>query len=149
MLRFTADCPLLDPGLIAMAAQTWRAAPWVDYVSTALPRCVPRGMDIELIAVTALRDIASTASGYHRTHVTSGIYADPGRFRLLGLTLHPDASDLRVTLDTEDDFALIETLVKALGDRPPTVADVVGYLREHPEVTALNAHVRQKPLVAG
>ena len=149
VVRFTGDCPLLDPALVAMAAQAWRAAPWLDYISTALPRCLPRGMDVEVVRAATLREVGGTATGYHRTHVTSGVYTDPVRYRLLGLNLHPDSSDLRVTLDTEDDFALIEALVTALGDRPPSLADVVGFLRTRPDVAALNAHVRQKPLVAG
>ena len=33
---------------------------------------------------------------------------------MLGLTLRPDRSDLRLTLDTEEDWALIEAVVDAL-----------------------------------
>jgi len=106
-------------------------------------------MDVEVVRAATLREVARDAIGYHRTHVTSGVYTDPVRYRLLGLNLHPDASDLRVTLDTEDDFALIEALVTELGDRPPSLADVVGFLRTRPDIAALNAHVRQKPLAAG
>jgi spore coat polysaccharide biosynthesis protein SpsF len=147
--RFTADCPLLDPSIIAAGAAAWTAAPWIDYVSTALPRSVPRGMDVEIVRVDALRDVAVSATGHHRTHVTSGIYTAPTRYRLLGLNFQPDTSDLRVTLDTEDDLTLIAAVVDALGDRPPSLATVTAYLREHPDVTALNRHVRQKPLEAG
>jgi spore coat polysaccharide biosynthesis protein SpsF len=147
--RFTADCPLLDPAVIAAAAAAWSAAPWLDYVSTALPRSVPRGMDVEIVRADALYDVALVATGYHRTHVTSGVYTAPERYRLLGLNFQPDTSDLRVTLDTEDDLMLIATVVEALGDRPASIAAVAGYLRAHPDVTALNGHVRQKPLEAG
>jgi spore coat polysaccharide biosynthesis protein SpsF len=147
--RFTADCPLLDPALIAAAAAAWRAAPWVDYVSTALPRSVPRGMDVEIVRADALHAVAEVETGYHRTHVTSGVYTNPDRYRLLGLNFQPSAADLRVTVDTPEDWATIEAIVEALGDRSPGIGDLVGFLRNRPDIAGLNAAVRQKPLEAG
>lgn len=148
--RFTADCPLLDPAIIDATVSAWRAAPWLDYVSTALPRCLPRGMDAEVVRAETLRALDRTAGrGYHRTHVTSGIYTDPARYRMLGLTLYPDASDLRVTLDTADDWRLVTAIVDEFGDRPADLADVVDWLRGNPDAVALNSHVAQKPLEVG
>jgi spore coat polysaccharide biosynthesis protein SpsF len=51
-----------------------------------------------------------------------------------------------VTLDTEDDLALIEALAARLGDRPPSHREVVEVLRMEESLVALNAHVRQKTL---
>ncbi|HEX6445458.1 MAG TPA: glycosyltransferase family protein [Streptosporangiales bacterium] len=147
--RFTADCPLLDPSLVALAVSAWRAAPWLDYLSTALPRCVPRGMDVEVVRGDTLRAVDATATAHHRAHVTSAVYTDPERHRLLGLHLHPDASDLRVTLDTDDDLRLVRAVVDELGDRPGSLPEVVALLRSRPDIVALNAHVEQKPLAAG
>jgi spore coat polysaccharide biosynthesis protein SpsF len=149
--RFTADCPLLDPALIAAAVNSWKAAPWLDYVSTAMPRRLPRGMDVEVVRAEVLRSLAQRSSlpAYHRTHVTSAIYSEPEGRQLLGLAFAPDASDLRVTLDTADDWRLIQALVDKLGDRPARLPDVVAYLRAHPNLTAINQHIRQKPLEQG
>lgn len=147
--RFTADCPLLDRSLVAAAVGAWRAAPWLDYVSTALPRCVPRGMDVEVVRGETLRELDATATAHHRTHVTSAVYSQPDRYRLLGLALRPDASDLRVTLDTADDLRLIEAVVAELGDRTASLPELVAFLRSRPDVVALNAHVEQKVLEAG
>lgn len=147
--RFTADCPLLDPSLASLAVSAWRAAPWLDYVSTAMPRSVPRGMDVEVVRGDTLRAIDVTARGHHRTHVTSAVYTEPERYRLLGLRVQPDASDLRVTLDTEDDLRLVRAVVDELGDRPAELPELVAFLRSRPDLVALNAHVEQKPLAAG
>jgi spore coat polysaccharide biosynthesis protein SpsF len=147
--RFTADCPLLDPSLVALAVSAWRSAPWLDYLSTALPRCVPRGMDVEVVRGDTLRAIDATATAHHRTHVTSAVHTDPERYRLLGLHLRPDVSDLRVTLDTDDDLRLVRAVVDELGDRPAALPEVVALLRSRPDIVALNAHVEQKPLAAG
>jgi spore coat polysaccharide biosynthesis protein SpsF len=80
-------------------------------------------------------------------HVTSYVYTHPEDFQVLGLTLQPDLSHLRLTLDTEDDWRLIAAVVAHFGDDPVPVRAVARWLAEHPELTVLNAHVRQKALV--
>ncbi|MGA8117869.1 MAG: glycosyltransferase family protein [Actinocatenispora sp.] len=149
VVRFTSDCPLLDPALVRATVGAWRAAPWLDYVSTAMPHSVPRGMDVEVVRADTLRTVDATATGHHRSHVTSAVYTQPDRYRMLGLRYSPDASDLRVTLDTEDDWRVIQAVVARFGDQPAAIDRIVPWLRGHREVTALNAHVQQKVLEAG
>src|SRR5690606_5190889 len=55
VMRFTADCPLLDPALIATALRVFRAEPGLDYLSTSLTRVLPRGLDVEIASAAALR----------------------------------------------------------------------------------------------
>jgi len=149
IVRLTADCPLLDPVLINAVAGAWAAAPTHDYVSTVLMRCLPRGLDVELVSATALRAVDRMATGHDRVHVTSAVYADPATYTLLGLCVLPRANDLRVTLDTAQDLELLEALVAELPDEPPPWRDVVALLRARPDLVALNADVAQKPLEAG
>lgn len=147
--RFTADCPLLDPSIVGATIDAWRRNPWLDYVSTALPRCLPRGMDAEVVRAATLHRLDESATGYHRTHVTSAVYTQPDAHRMLGLTIQPGASDLRVTLDTRDDFELISAVIAHFGDRPAVLDDLVSWLRYHPELVAINRHVQQKPVEVG
>jgi spore coat polysaccharide biosynthesis protein SpsF len=151
--RFTSDCPLLDPEIASVVVGAWRASPSLDHVSTVHPRCLPRGMDAEIASVSALRrldaDLSTPEVMHHRTHVTSYLYTHPQDFAVLGVTVHPDASDLRVTLDTPEDLALIEALVERLGDHPPAWRDVVSTLRQDASLSAINARVRQKRLEEG
>jgi len=149
VVRLTADCPLLDPTLIDAVAGAWAAAPIHDYVSTVLVRCLPRGLDVELVSASALRAVDRIATGHDRVHVTSGLYADPTAYRLLGLCVTPPANDLRVTLDTSEDLALLRALVALLPDSPPAWRDVVATLRARPDLVAMNAGVQQKPIEAG
>ncbi|MFI7698373.1 cytidylyltransferase domain-containing protein [Nonomuraea sp. NPDC049480] len=146
VMRFTADCPLLDPTVIREAALVYRAVPGLDYLSTSLARTLPRGLDVEISSLAALERADREAVAYHRTHVTSYVYEHPGDARLLGLAYQPVADDLRVTLDTEDDWRLISRVVGELGDGCVPVRTLVGWLRDRPEVCGLNAHVRQKAL---
>ena len=149
VVRLTADCPLLDPHLVAAVVAVWRSDPSLDYVSTVAPRTLPRGLDVELVSASALAELDSLATGYHRTHVTSFVREHPERFRLLGVTAAPPADDLRVTLDTAEDLRLLRGLVGLLGDRPPGWREVVDALRADSSLAALNAGVRQKALEEG
>ena len=149
VVRLTADCPLLDPTLIDAVAGAWAAAPAHNYVSTVLVRCLPRGLDVELVSAQALRAVDRMATGHDRVHVTSALYADPSAYRLLGLCVTPAADDLRVTLDTPEDLVLLRALVALLPDAPPPWRDVVSTLRARPDLVAINAGVRQKPVEAG
>lgn len=144
VVRLTADCPLLDPAVIDLIVRTWRASPGIDHLTTTNPRCLPRGLDVEVVSRRALLDVARTAEGPDRVHVTSAVYRQPERYEVVGLTLHPDSSDLRVTLDTLEDAALLDALIEVLGDRPPAWRAVVSALRDRPELAALNAAVQQK-----
>ncbi|MGW3362729.1 cytidylyltransferase domain-containing protein [Streptosporangium canum] len=147
VMRLTADCPLLDPEIIAMAAGMWRATPGLDYLSTSpQPRTLPRGLDVEIVSAGTLRSLDGTATGHHRTHVTSYVYTHAERFRIIGLTFPPGDADLRVTLDTVEDSELIRAVVDHFGDGPVPLRTLVGWLRERPEVVALNAAVEQKAL---
>jgi len=149
VVRLTADCPLIDPTLLAQVVALWRADPTLDYVSNTLVRTLPRGLDVALIRRAVLDEQVAHATGVDRVHVTSGLYTDPERYRCAGVVVRPDAADLRVTLDTEEDAALLDGLVAELGDRPPAWRDVVAVLRARPDLVARNAAVVQKPVAAG
>lgn len=149
VMRFTADCPLLDPALIATAVRVFRAVPGLDYLSTSLTRVLPRGLDVEIASMDALRRADAAATAHHRVHVTSYLYTHPEQFRLLGLTFPPDRSELRVTLDTIEDWRLIEAVVDHFGDRTIPADELTRWLMDNPAVRELNRGVRQKELVDG
>jgi spore coat polysaccharide biosynthesis protein SpsF len=148
VIRLTADCPFLDPGIIRMAASAFSSGN-VDYLATAFPRTLPRGFDVEVVAASALRRAADEARGYHRAHVTSYLYDGAADFRCAGLTFQPDASDLRVTVDTVEDLRVAELIARDIGDRPPSWVEVVRFLRANPEVVEINRGVVQKQLEEG
>lgn len=149
VVRLTADCPLLDPALIAQVVAAWRADPALGYVATTVVRTLPRGLDVELVSAGALRLADRRAERHHRVHVTSWLYTEPGRCRTLGIVVTPDSHDLRVTLDTAADVELLTAVVAELGDSPPAWADLVALLRSRPDIVALNSSVRQKALEEG
>jgi spore coat polysaccharide biosynthesis protein SpsF len=148
VVRITADCPLVDPALVDQVIAAWRTDPRWDYVSTTLLRTLPRGLDVELIRAETLRELDTLAAGPHREHVTSLVYTEPRHRRLLGLTVAPPADDLRVTLDTEDDWALLCEIGSAFGDGIIDWRSLVDYLRGRPDLVAINAGVIQRPVLS-
>jgi spore coat polysaccharide biosynthesis protein SpsF len=146
VMRFTADCPLLDPALVRRVGAMYRAAGDLDFVSTILRPTLPRGLDVEVIGAAALRRVDALAIGHDRTHVTSYAYTHPEAFTVMGFNFLPAAQRLRVTLDTAEDLALIQAVVRAFGDNPIPYRTLIDWLADHPEVCALNADVRHKEL---
>lgn len=147
--RFTADCPLLDPELVRLGVSVFRTARQLDYLSTSIYRTLPHGLDVEVISTPALLELDRVASGYHRTHVTSYAWTHPQLFRVLGLTLQPPCEQFRVTLDTPEDWRLIQAVVDHFGDRAVPWRRLVEWLSANPETAALNAAVAQKRVEAG
>jgi spore coat polysaccharide biosynthesis protein SpsF len=146
VLRFTADNPLIDPAVIGMVHRVFVAA-GADYLSTSIAKSLPLGLDVEIVRTPVLRSIDALATDHHRVHVTSYIYTHPEDFEVVGVTMRPDLSHLRLTLDTEDDWKLIEAIVDHFGDEPVPVRDLAAWLADRTHLLELNAHVLQKALV--
>jgi spore coat polysaccharide biosynthesis protein SpsF len=148
VVRVTADCPLLEPGLVDSAIaefQDSREAP--DYVSNMLEPTWPYGMAVEVLAAKSLRQAhAEARDPAEREHVTPFIYRRPERFKLRSLTMQPDLSAERWTVDTPEDFDLVSRILGELHPRNPRfrLRDVVALLDRHPDWRAINRHVEQK-----
>ena len=149
VVRLTADCPLADPDVIEQVIQRYRdAAPRCDYVTNAIPRSYPAGLDVEVLGRRALEIAAAEArEAYDREHVTPFLYRNPERFRLLSVVAEPDLSWERWTLDEPGDFELIRRILEALYPDNPDfrMGDVIRVLDAHPDWRALNGSVREKP----
>jgi spore coat polysaccharide biosynthesis protein SpsF len=141
--RVTADCPLIDPQitdlvideLISHAAQC-------DYAANVLERTYPRGLDVEAFYWdTLLRMDRLAQSLLAREHVTVVVRSErSGLFLRRSVTGQQDNSDLRWTVDSGIDLELIRILYKALDmtNRVVPYAEVLAYVRSHPELARLN-----------
>lgn len=142
VVRITADCPLIDPAIVDEAIAAYEP----DYVSNMLEKTYPYGMAVEVFSAQALREAHREAKdAAEREHVTPFIYRHPERYRLKSLTMAPNLSHHRWTVDTPEDFELVSRLLKTL--KPHfTLQDVLAVLDKHPDWCAINAHVEQKAL---
>jgi spore coat polysaccharide biosynthesis protein SpsF len=145
IVRITADCPLLDPGVSSrVVARFSEESP--DYASNVLRRTYPRGLDTEVITRTALEAAHDEAiERDDREHVTRFVWQRPQRFHLLSVEGEVDRSALRWTVDTAEDLQLVRLIYERLGHGAFATAEVVELLEHNPEWAAINAHVEQRP----
>jgi spore coat polysaccharide biosynthesis protein SpsF len=145
VVRVTADCPLLDAAVVDQVIDALTAE--VDYASNTHARRFPRGLDVEALHRDTLERIARLGtSAAAREHVTAFVMEAPALFRVAQVGAEHDDSDLRWTVDTEEDLAMVRTLYGELGlATPRPYREVVAAVRARPELAAVNAHVVQKP----
>lgn len=147
VVRITADCPLLDAEVVDRVVRTL-CDEGTDYASNTLERTYPRGLDVEALTRDALARTATEArSKPAREHVTWYIHTErPDLFSRSSVTSDVDASDLRWTVDTPEDLAMVRAVYARLGlaERDVSFPEIVAWIRANPEVAQMNAAVAQK-----
>lgn len=137
IVRVTADCPLIDPGETdRVIAELEAHVGECDYASNILRRTFPRGLDTEALCRDTLERTARLANqAEFREHVTLFIYQGrPDLFLMRSVTDAQDNSDLRWTVDTNDDLTLVRRLYAEL------------HLNDHVlPYRQILEHVRRKP----
>ena len=108
IMRITADCPLIDPGLCAAILDMFKThRSQFDFVSNTAPRTFPKGLDCEVFSFELLRRAHMEAlDAKFREHVTLWMLESwyrpkvrVGRYRS-----EEDLSHVSVTLDTLADY---------------------------------------------
>ena len=150
VMRINGDCPLLSPTVSRIVlSQFLDPLEAFDYASNTLERTYPRGLDVEVFSAEVLRTAdQEAAQPAEREHVTPFIWRRPERFRLRSVRDAEDHSHLRWTVDTAQDFALVEKIYAELFRDDPAFdyPDVLACLERHPDWTRLNRRVRQRPV---
>lgn len=152
IVRVTSDCPLIDPNIIDIMLQEYLTAQNLgikyDYYSNVVKRSLPRGLDVEIFSFSALESINNDAISLEdREHVTRYIYTNPDKFNIGHYVFPNNLSEYRVTLDTEDDFKMLnEFYLKAnyLGIENIYLPDIISILKKFPEINQINSNVKQK-----
>lgn len=146
IVRITSDCPLLDPGLADdVVRPLLDPSAHLDYSANTLHRTYPRGLDVEAVPFATLERVWREATSVHeRAHVFPYIYEHPDTFSTAGISDPIDRSDMRWTVDTEEDLIFVREVCRALGTQDFTWKDVLMVLDARPELLRINAQVRQK-----
>jgi spore coat polysaccharide biosynthesis protein SpsF len=120
IVRVTSDCPLIDPNLvdevIAFVQENDK-----DYGSNVLIENFPDGQDIEIFKFSALKKAWEEAKLLSdREHVTTYIrnnsdYKGGSLFSAINYQCYKDFSNIRMTVDEQSDFDLIEVVIQKLG----------------------------------
>ena len=155
VIRVTSDCPLLDPSILSSMLEEFvskqSAVVSIDYLSNSLVRTYPRGLDVEIFTFTALERAYLEATQHHeKEHVTPYIYQHPEIFTVQDYIGGVVLSSYRWTLDTEEDFRLIDEVYSALYSegRIFKMDEIMALMEERPELKGINAHIEQKQFQA-
>jgi len=149
VVRLTADCPLIDPGLIDKVV-TALIEGQVDFAATRLPppfhRTYPIGLDVEAVNFNGLAQAWQEAdTQYQREHVMPFFYEVDGQFKITILNAAEDNGSYRWTVDTAEDLQLVEQLAEAFdGRRDFNWQEVLAYYKAHPALQGINAAVTHK-----
>lgn len=148
IVEITGDCPVLDPEMVDAVVESHRTGKY-DYVSNVIGRPLPLGLSVQVFAASVLAGVSQlTQDPADREHVSLYIYEHPERYKLHTVVMEEaeQHSDIRVTLDTADDFAVIEAVYEALYTEKPAFNfhDIIALSERRPELFQLNQHIVQK-----
>ncbi len=148
VMRVTSDCPFVDYEMASeMVALMERERKDVMLLEGDLPR----GLAVELISYETLLTINERGKEpRHREHVTYYAYEFKEQFETVSYQVpeNRQAPKTRITLDTEEDYAMLVKVAAHFNDNLlVSSVEVINFLRKNPDVAAINAHIEQKPVV--
>ncbi|AGX44912.1 cytidylyltransferase domain-containing protein [Clostridium saccharobutylicum] len=151
IVRITSDCPLIDYEVSKKIIQYYISnMDKYDYVSNTIDRTYPRGLDTEVFSFGALEKAFFQASSViEREHVTPYIWNNPNMFKLTQYKNDIDYSKLRWTLDTKEDFDLINKIYDALYLKKNNNFNMIDVLKLYdllPELYTINSEIEQKKI---
>ena len=114
IVRITSDCPVLDPFLIEYVVYQ-AVHNKADYCSNVLyPLSFPDGQDIEVMSFDLLEFLNNTVKSKRgREHVTIDFREKKiwhQSFKTISIRNAKDLSDIKMSIDTPDDLARLETM---------------------------------------
>ncbi len=145
VVRITADCPLVDPGIIdSILALHLEAG--ADYSSNEVPPTFPVGFDTEVIKTDVLNKIGKLAAlKSHREHVTLYVRENTADFKIVNLDSTIDGRKMRLTLDRPEDYQVLQDLMRYLSpvDHLFSYYQILQVVRNHPEILQANSGIDQ------
>ena len=151
IVRITSDCPCMDSAVVDNIIQNHLDL-GVDYTSNSLNESFPKGIDVEVINFDVLKRVYSEAShGYEKEHVTPFIYkSHPNEFKINNYVGDEDNSNIRITLDTPQDYALLCCVYDNLYEKNNffTLDDILELFDEKPWIKSINEDIIQKKVLS-
>ena len=144
VIRVTGDCPLIDPQVIDEVILSFEETK-SDYASNTLIPTYPDGMDIEVFSFDALETAYQNAIfKSDREHVTLYI-KNSDIFKKFNSKSKNDFSHLRLTVDEQNDFNLIENILENLYpvNSSFTYLEVIAYMTKYPNLLFLNSNIKR------
>jgi glutamate-1-semialdehyde aminotransferase/spore coat polysaccharide biosynthesis protein SpsF (cytidylyltransferase family) len=142
IIRITADCPLIDSKLLDQMILKFNKCN-VNYLSNTLNPTYPDGYDIEIFDFETLKKTFKNAKQkFDREHVTSYIKRNKDKFKVQNFSHSNDLSNLRLTIDEEDDLILINSITNLMSNKYFfNLKDVEKLYKKNPKLFKINSHI--------
>lgn len=143
IVRITADCPLVDPGIIDSLLALHHQSD-ADYTSNEVPPTFPVGFDTEVIKTSVLQQVGEIASlKSHREHVTLYVREHTDEFKIVNLESAVAADGIRLTLDRPEDYEALKSLFKHFAPEETLFSfyQIMKIVKENPDILAVNSEI--------
>ena len=149
VVRITSDCPCIDWNIVDRTVIK-HIKEEADYTSNTIKRTFPHGLDVEVVSFGALeKAFCESKEKFEREHVCPYIYRTAKeKFKISSLEAPPEltAPDIRITLDTEEDYALLCAVFDYLYPQNKyfQAIDITNLFKEKPWLKLINKKILQK-----
>ncbi|WP_372766431.1 cytidylyltransferase domain-containing protein [Pseudoalteromonas sp.] len=143
IVRITGDSPLVDPIICDQLIDAFYQER-ADYAY--LSEWFAEGVDCEVISAQKLKQLDShSLRPSEQEHVTLHFYENnDGKFQCIEMKNQQDDSHYRYTLDSFEDWQVIEALYQANHNvREMNYQSVKSFFDQHPEIKSLNQHIER------
>jgi spore coat polysaccharide biosynthesis protein SpsF len=150
IIRVTSDCPFIDGKQLKNALLMYQSFNDSQlFFSNTLERSFPRGFDFEIFDMSMLEEAHKHAIQQHeREHVTPFIYEKAKIQKKIKQFINDtDYSSLRLTVDTIEDFKLVETMIKDYNADKLCCDEICQLMKKNPTLAEINKHIEQKKIV--
>jgi len=145
-----ADSPMVDWRIIDSMAHLLTNGNY-DYATNEVKNPFSVGFDIRMCPIAILKEVEKITLDLdpeYREHGLLYIVTHPEKYRFVNLEApeHMRWPSLRLTLDTKEDYDLISKIYDYLYsiNNDFSAEDVVGFLRQHPELASINSDIKQR-----
>jgi spore coat polysaccharide biosynthesis protein SpsF len=148
IVETTGDCPLNDPAMIDKVVADFLLG-GADFVSNTLEYSTPRGTDVRVFKTDALNEINEESNdAADHEHVSLHFWEHPEKYRLRNVRTEfsKGIKEWRLTVDTVEDFKLVESIFSRLYPTNPNfnLNNIIELLIKEPNLLGMNNHIKQK-----
>ncbi len=148
IVRITADDPFKDPIIIDRVIDEL-VSKSLDFAYNNNPPTFPEGLDTEVFTSEALEKAFHEAKDpFEREHVTQYLYRHPELFSQANISHSQDLSNLRWTIDTQEDFQMASRVYEELYKSGEIflMDDILALIQRNPGIETINSHVKRSAM---
>jgi len=146
IIRVTGDNPLIDANFILNQLATFTPASNRYYLYEGINRKLPLGMSFEMFSMEVLEEAYKNAcTKSEKEHVTPYMHQNmPKNIDIVEFDTTINLPNARLTVDTLEDFELINKLIVDYKCHLSNLEEIVNLLKANNELLQINSSIHQK-----